>query len=86
MLNESFGLVCDPLVRVKCLEYVNLRDCNLTRSQMDKLQYKLGSSKRKNPPTLLLEWEDDESENSEAGADEVEDEDDKHEFEFSQPW
>jgi hypothetical protein len=27
VLNESFGLVCDPLVRVKHLEYVNLHDC-----------------------------------------------------------
>jgi hypothetical protein len=54
------------------------------QSHKDKLQYKLGYSKRKNPPTIVLEWEDNESENFD-GADQVKDEGDQHEFEFSQP-
>jgi uncharacterized protein YjbI with pentapeptide repeats len=81
VLNESFGLVCYSLVRFKHSEYVNLRDCNLTQSQKDKLQCKLGYSKRKNPPTIVLEWEDDESDNAD-GADQVRNQD---ESEFSQP-
>jgi hypothetical protein len=79
-LNESFGLICDPLVRTDNLEYVDLRDCDLSASQKDKIRYKLGISKRNNPPTLDLDWED--SDESDDDSDEAYNE--EHEFEYSQ--
>jgi hypothetical protein len=51
-------------------------------------EYKLGSSKRKNPPTRTLdvEWEDADESDDADGANHVKDEDGRHDFEFSQPW
>lgn len=87
VLNDSFGLICDPLARVKYLEYVNLRDCELTNSQKEKIAYKLGITKRENPPTLCLEWEaESEGDEDDGSSDEDEGQDDQYEFEYSQAW
>ncbi len=77
VFNKSFNWICDALDDLVQLEYVNLRDCELTQSRKDKLQYKLGITRRENPPILYLEWEDDASD---SGTDE----DDHYEFDFSQ--
>lgn len=77
IFNKSFGWICDALNDLSQLEYVNLRDCELTQSQKGKIEYKLGITKRENPPTLYLDWDDDASD---SGTDE----DDQYEFDCSQ--
>jgi hypothetical protein len=62
------------------LEYVNLCDCELTQSQKDKIEYKLGIKKRENPPLIDLDWEDDVG----ASDSSTNEEDEEHEFEYSQ--
>lgn len=77
VFNKSFGWICDALDDLERLEYVNLRDCELTPSQKKKIQYKLGIKKRDNPPLLYLDWND-------SASDSSADEDDEYEFEYSQ--
>lgn len=77
VLNDSFGLVCDPLARCKNLEHVNLQDCNLTSSQIQKIRHKLRGRGGSNPPEIRLD--------SDIDSDESQSTDDSdYEFDMSQ--
>jgi hypothetical protein len=80
VVNKPFGWICDALDDLEHLEHVNLRDCELTQSQKDKIEYKLGIKKRDNPPLIYIDWEDDVG----ASDSSTNEEDGKHEFEYSQ--
>ena len=81
VFNKSFGWICDALDDLEHLEYVNLRDCELTQSQKDKIEYKLGIKKRENPPLVYLDWDDDVVLLDSTASN---DEDEAYEFEYSQ--
>lgn len=97
IFNDKFGWLV-ALEDLKRLKHVDLRECNLTPTQKEKLKYKLGPLKREDPPILVLEddeaeyvlegidelvLDDDDDENDDDNAEESND-NDRHEFESSQ--